>query len=372
VNGGYGYSFGNDVPQNQDAAAENSPIGNPLVTWATALKQDYSIHLAVLKKQLSLKFEYYREDRINILSKLNTVPVYVNAPLPAVNFGEVKNHGYEAVLKWIPHTGHNFSYKISGNVTFSRNKIVQQDEVHRQEPYLYRTGHPVGQPFGYIFDGYFSPNWRNNMALPTYPHTPHEGDLKYKDLNGDGVINALDQRAIGYPNYPEFSYGINLDLSYKNFHLFTLWQGAAHVSRIFSNAPYRMAFGLNGRGGYGTLKWQADGRWTEEKAASGAKISYPILTTTRTAQRRNTPSNFWINNASYIRLKNAGLSYTLPAKLFKNTSIKRLRVFVKGYDLLTFSPIKRKYGLDPERTKNGSNTAYPIVEMYNFGVHVEF
>lgn len=375
INGGYGYNFGLHIPQNAHAAAETS-IGNPFVTWATSKKQNYAIAMRLLGDRLHMKFAYFHQYRDNIISTLNVIPTYVSAPLPALNYGKVENHGFEANIGWSGHNGSVISYHIKGNVTFARNEVVYKNEVPRQEPYLYRTGHPVGQPFGYVFDRFYKPSDFNadgslkvKFANPDYVVKP--GYLKYKDLNGDGVVNRKDKRAIGYPNYPEYSFGISIGFRYKNISFTTLWQGAAHVSRMFGGAPYRNTFGRSGKGGFGTLKWQVEGAWTREKFENGGKITYPRLTTKANGQRRNMDSDFWLHSSNYIRLKNVKVSYELPASWLANTSLTHVKVYLSGYDLLTFSSLK-KYGLDPERSATEGGTVYPITEIYNLGIHVEF
>jgi TonB-linked SusC/RagA family outer membrane protein len=369
-----GYNFGYDIPQNQNAAKEGDQ-GNPDVTWETAKKQDYGIDVNFFKDQLTMRFDYFYEDRTNILSTLHTVPAYVNIPaLPPVNLGKVRNYGYEAKVNWKRSVNTDFSYQIGAHVTFARNEIVFMDEVHRQEPYLQETGHPVGQPFGYVFERYyeasdFDANGNLKAKFPQPSFSVQPGDLKYKDLNADGFVDQLDQRAIGYPSTPEFMFGGNVGFRYKNFSLITIWQGAAHVDRMFEAAPFRVAFGLAGQGSYGVFKWQADGAWTPEK---GQNAIYPRLTTKDVRRRNDMNSDFWLHDASYVRLKNAQVSYDLPSGLVKRWGFTAMQVYVNGYDLLTFSDLLKKYRLDPERASSASGIRYPLQRVINFGVHLEF
>lgn len=369
-----GYNFGYDIPQNQNAAKQGK-MGNPLVTWEKAKKQDYGINMYFFNDQLKMRFDYFYENRTDILSTLNTVPDYVNIPeLPPVNLGEVINHGYEAKVSWNHNVNPDFSFQAGAHVTYARNKIVFMDEVHRQEPYLQKTGYPVGQPFGYIFERYYEASDFDNDGnlLAKYPHPPFSvqpGDLKYRDLNADGRVDRLDQRAIGYPETPEFMFGGNLGFRYKNFSLITIWHGATHVNRMFVQAPFRIAFGLQGKGSYGVFKWQADGAWTPEK---GQSATYPRLTTTDVRRRNDMDSDFWLHDASYVRLKNAQLSYNLPANLVEKWGFTAMQVYVNGYDLLTFSSLTEKYSLDPERSSSASGIRYPLQRIFNFGIHLEF
>lgn len=369
-----GYNFGYNIPQNQNAAKQGK-TGNPDVTWEKAAKQDYGINIHLFKNQIKMQFDYFYQDRTNILSTLNTVPAYVSIPdLPPVNFGEVINKGYEAEVTWNRRVSSNFSYQIGAHVTFARNKIIYMDEVHQEEPYLQKTGYSVGQPFGAIFDRFyaasdFDANGNLKAKFPQPPYSVQPGDLKYKDLNADGFVDQLDRRAIGYPSTPEFMFGGNIGFRYKNFSLITIWQGASNVSRMFVEAPFRIAFGLQGRGDYGVFKWQADGAWTPEK---GQNATYPRLTTTDVRRRNDMDSDFWLHDATYLRLKNAQISYDLPASLVKKWVFTAMQVYVNGYDLVTFSNLLKAYKLDPERASSASGIRYPLQRVINFGVHLEF
>jgi len=356
-----GYNFGNNVPQDQTGASEGQ-IGNPLVQWETATKQNYGIDMRVLNDQLSVSFDYFFEHRDNILTTRNTIPAYVAADLPAVNIGKVENKGFEVEVKWRQRLG-AFQYHINGNVSFARNKILYMDEVPRNEPYLYRTGHAVGQRFGYVFDGYYTAADTANIAnLPDQQINAKPGDLKYKDLNGDGVIDTDDQRAIGYPEYPEYTLGANIGFNFKNFDLTMIWAGATHTSRLLSDTPYRSAFGPTGN--RGLMQWQAEKRWTPENAQNA---EYPRLTFSGKTNNMK-DSNFWMRDASYLRLKNIEIGYSLQPKMLENLGIRRLRAYINGYNLWTFSKLKIA---DPEQN-TASRSDYPIVKVYNLGLKISF
>lgn len=366
---GPGYSFGYEVPQNHPDINEGK-LGNPLVQWETAKKQNYGIDLRLLRNRLDISVDYFHENRTNILTSLNTVPDFVGANLPAVNVGKVKNQGYEAEVKWQQHVGDDFSYHIAGNVSYARNEIVYMDEVNRQESYLYRTGHPVGQPFGYIFDGFFTEqDLQEGSDVPDHPFVAKPGDLKFKDLNDDGTINSLDQKPVGYPQYPEYTLGATIGFNYKNFDFTTVWAGATHASRVLQYEPFRSAFGPSGgKGAWSTFKWQVDGAWTPEK---GQDATFPRLSTTLGQRWNKLDSDFWTKDASYLRLKNAEIGYNFSPGLLNNIGIRNMRVYVNGYNLLTFSNLN-KYSLDPEQDTKAGNTDYPVVSVYNFGINLTF
>ena len=368
-----GYNFGYDIPQDREGASEGA-LGNPGVTWETSTKQDYGIDARLFDNNLDVSLTYYHELRSDILTNLNTVPDYVAADFPAVNLGRVKNQGYEAEVSWTQQLG-DFRYSIGGNVTFTHNEILEQSEPPRNEPYLRRTGHPVGQEFGYIFDGYYTEEEiemiGNGVANPAWPVKP--GFLKFKDLNGDGVLNANDRRAVGYSeSFPEYSIGSNMRFGYKNLTLSMTWAGATNFSERIQYSPYQQPFG--GGRNFSIMKWQYEGRWTPEKAENGEEITYPRFTLSGFEQRNNKNADFWMADASYLRLKNAQLSYSLNESFLRSlgSGLKKARFYVTGYNLLTFSPMMDKYTIDPEQNATNFQSEYPVMKKFRFGIDLTF
>ncbi len=354
-----GYNFGTNNPQNQPGANEGQ-IGNPDVTWETALKQNVGLDMVVFKN-LSFSFDYFVENRRDILAFRGTVPAYVAYDLPAVNIGEVRNEGYEMDLKWIHPVSSDFQYNLRVNMSHSRNEIIFMDEVVRDEPYLYRTGHPVGQPFGYVFDRFFGENDADNPDIPDHQYELKPGDIVYKDLNGDGIVNQDDQRPIGFPNYPEYTLGLNMGFTYKNFTFSMFWAGATNTSRILGET-FRTAFGATGD--RSLLQYMADGRWTEDNAENA---TYPRLTFAG-RQNNNRTSDFYLRDASYLRLKNLEIGYNIKGRLIQNLGMKNLRVFVNGYNLITFDTLEVT---DPE-SRTGDRPLYPVNRIFNAGVRAGF
>lgn len=372
---GAGYNFGYLVPQNTGSARIGA-LGNPFVSWETSHKQNYAIDVELLNNKLSLRVDYFREDRTNILTAHHTLPVFVTAhlDLPVVNIGEVENHGYEATVKWRQSVGKDFSYFVDAHVTFARNKIVFKDEIPRKVPWLRRTGQSVGQPFGYVFDGYFTKEILKdpNSGVPKHPYVPKPGDLMFRDLNGDGVINSLDKRPVGYPKYPEYVAGATIGFRYKNFDIRTNWMGATHVGRILQYEPYRSAFGPAGRGEWSTYKWQVEDAWKQGDGHNpNDPHPYPRLSTKYGQRYNNMDADMWVIDASYLRLKNAQIGYSFSPSLLKKIGLKEMRIYVSGYDLLTFTRLKH-YSLDPEQDTKSGRTDYPVVKIYKMGINITF
>lgn len=358
-----GYSFGVNVPQYQIAAAEGR-VGNPLVTWEKSQKQDIGIDLNMLKGKIGIVADYFFEHRDNILTTRQTVPGILAITLPAVNIGIVENKGYELQLKWRDKIG-EFGYLISPNMSFARNKIQFMDEIPKKETYLLRTGNRVNQPFGYISDGFWTVDDIAHITdFPNGNYDAKPGDLRYKDLNGDGVINVDDQAPIGFPDYPEYVFGLTMEMNYKGFDLHMLWTGATNVSRAFQGS-FKLPFGPTH--GFGLMNYMADGRWTPENAATA---TYPRMSFLG-IENNTKYSDFWLRDASYARLKNVELGYSFDTQnsgFLKRVGVSGLRIYTNGYDLLTFDKLKV---IDPESVPT-ENAQYPLMKIYNFGLNVTF
>lgn len=362
-----GYNFGNDVPQNQPGATEGE-IGNPGVTWEKSRKQNYGVDIRLFNNKLDLTFDYFHEYRYDILTNLNNVPSYVSSDLPAVNVGEVENRGYEVEVEWQQQVN-DFFYSVGGHVSFARNKILDMDEVTRNEPYQQRTGEPVGQEFGWVFDGFYTEediaNFGNGVPEPTWSVKP--GFLKYKDLNGDGVVDEDDVRPIGYTKIsPEYTFGSTISLGYKNLDLSMTWAGATNISEELLQAPNRVPFGANGD--RSMRQWQWDHRWTPDKDPD--EILFPRLSIAAGQQRNQLDSDFWLIDASYIRLKNVEIGYTFRG-LSESFGAKNMRVYLNAVNPLTFSHMMSTYSIDPEQSGYRAELDYPIMKVYNFGVKLD-
>lgn len=364
----YGFNFGYNSKTMTKGALEKR-IGNPDVTWEKALKQNYGVDIHFLKSRLKMSFDYFREDRKDILISRNTVPLLTGLTkgvLPAVNMGKVKNSGYEIEVKWNDKV-RDFKYNVNANMSYSKNKIVFQDEVEPNEPYMWRTGNPVGSIFGYVADGFyqeedFQENGKLKEGMPNPMVTVKPGDIKYRDLNGDNRIDSDDQMMIGHPSRPAYTFGLNYGVEYKGFFATMNWTAAAQRSLLLENA-FREPFG-NGKI-RGLMQFHVDTRWTPETAHSATT---PRLTETNSVYNMRT-SSLWVKDASYIKLKNVTLGYRFSnSKFLKKLGMRQLAVQLTGYNLLTFDKFDI---MDPE-SQPGIADSYPIIKIYNLGVNITF
>ena len=356
---GTSYNFGVDVSGNRDGATELQ-MGNPLVSWEKAGKQNYDMDFSILDEHLSGSFDYFIEKRHDILTTRNTAPNFIAITMPVVNIGKVDNKGFELVLKW-NHSIGDFKYWINGNLSYAKNKIVYKDEIPHKYPWLYETGQSVGQPFGFIFDGFVTEADLESGKLPDHKLDLKPGDAKYKDLNGDNIIDDNDQCPIGNPIYPQLTAGITAGFEYKGFDFSMLWAGSGKVSRFIS-AGLRVPFG---GGNYGLLQYMIDDHWTPETAET-AKT--PRFSGAANANNYTRNSTLWLKDASYIRLKNVQIGYTFKGEWMKKIHLKNMRIYASGENLLTFDHLKIA---DPEATDD-KQFQYPLQMIFNIGLNLNF
>ena len=366
--------------------ARESTLGNPNVTWEKSRKQNVGVDVKALNNRLGINVDLFMEHRWDILVGTgNMVPAIFSFPQnPSINYGIVDNKGYEIILSWSDKIGNDIRYTISPNMAFTKNKIVEQLEIPPVNPYQRRTGHKVDQPFGFEFVEFYEPGkseerYRekfNYSATVPDPDDPEKtiviyfpdhqfalraGDLVLKDLNGDGKIDGNDTKAIGYTQQPEYNFGLNLSFKYKRFDLSMLWIGATNVSRPMGT-NYQEPFGSMDNGPL--LQYVADNAWTAEHPnAKLPRVSF---------QNKNHNSRFcsvYQANASYIRLKNLELGYDFDMSAW--AFIDGARVFLTGYNLLTFSQFKAN---DPESSAGeyGQWFKYPPTRVFNLGLRFSF
>lgn len=359
--GADGYRFG-DAQQIWSGFAEGF-IANPDVTWEVAKKGNIGFDLGLLNDQITLQVDAFRDIRDHILTQRRTVPYvagYAVDAVPYANLGKVKNQGVDASLEIKHATTGGLFYSVRGNFTFAKNKILENDQPIQRYPYLTEAGNPVGQPFGLEAVGLFKDQEDiDNSPLQNYS-IPRPGDIKYKDQNGDDVINDFDKVPIGYPRVPEISFGFGGTLAYKGFDFSAFFNGATRTSIFIdgrSIQPFNQGFGS------GTvLREYYDNRWTPDNPDG----HYPRVLA------GNSPNNFrqstyYQHDGSYIRLRNAEIGYTIPKHLIQRFGIETIRVFINGTNLYTWDKIKI---IDPE-SDNGIGR-YPLQQSFNLGLLVNF
>ncbi|MDR1154022.1 MAG: TonB-dependent receptor [Bacteroidales bacterium] len=358
------YLFGTGLNIQSLSGAHEKIIGNPDVTWETAVKQNYGIDMSFLNGRLSVNVDRFFEKRDNILWLRSTVPAYVSVNLPRGNIGKVDNQGYEISIKWKNRLGRNRqnTYWAGGNVSYSRNKIVYMDEIIYDYPWRQETGHRVGQNFGYVFERLYRPS--DFPEALKYNDRLKPGDAKYTDLNEDNQIDASDVKNTGYSRYPDFVFSFNAGFSYKGFDVSMLWQAATHVSKNLSGY-YRMPF--NTTANRNLMLYQYENRYVSESLTPDATFPRFHKETRNWNYDQTVTNSFWVKDASYLRLKNAEIGYRISPDFLQKTGIKNFRIFLNGTNLLTFDNL---IFIDPEET--GTDTDYPNLAIINLGINFTF
>ena len=352
---GSGYQFGTGTSWSPGAYEKS--FGNSGLSWEKSAKQNYGIDFSLFNQKLSGSIDYFYEKRTDILAKASTDPIIHAMSLPVLNLGIVSNKGVELNLKW-NHKINSFRYWTNLNVSYAKNKIVYQDEVPSEYTYTLKIGHPVGQPFGLKVRGFY---YEGMEDVADHSYVLKEGDVVYEDLNHDGKIDDNDKTAIGYPSYLLLNAGLTLGFEYKGFDFSMLWVGATKTSRVLEET-FRKPLGET----YdrSLMSHQFTDRWTPETAAT-AKLPRATIDGVKNNYR---DSELWVKDASYLRLKNIEIGYNFRLPFMPKIGMEKMRVFMTGYNLLTFDKLKIS---DPESMSSGV-PQYPVMRVINFGLNVSF
>lgn len=366
------YNFGlASNPYTSLMIVENK-IGNPELTWEKAKKMNAGIDINLFNNCLTASFDIFKEKRNNILANRSTSPMIIGANLPAYNFGEMENRGWEMDLNFRHHI-QDFHYWARFNYSFARNEIIYMDEVQKRYDYQMSTGRRKDQFFGLIFDGYYN-SWEEINALdrPKSSWSGNQlqpGDVKYVDVNQDGVIDDYDMVPIGYTPVPEIIYGFSFGAQYKGFDFSILFQGADNVSiKYFGRSMWPFAKGEE------SAKSLIKERWTQERYEAGEKITFPRLSLNPNGETDHNyrPSTLWIRDASYLRLKNLEVGYTFTGCFVKRLNLNSVRLYFNGSNLFTWTDV---VDLDPEAPSRSGNVeinTYPLQKVYNIGLNINF
>ena len=337
-------------------------LANPDITWEVSRKLDVGLSAQFLKN-FSMEAIYFQQKRSDILTTRNaSIPAisgivnpYGADPLvPSENIGKVNSEGFEGTLSY--QKPGDFSWGASGNFTFAKSKIIFIDEASGTLDYQRQTGLPLGT---YLLYNSIGLN-KTEADLKSSPQAPgaQVGDLIYLDYNQDGHITADDMVRTKYGNIPQITYGFSLNAAYKNFDVAVLFAGQAKVSQY--------VLPESGTVGNFYSSW-ADNRFNEINNPNGTypKVSERASSAVSGGLYNNT---FWLNNASFLRLKNVEIGYTLPSEVLSRLKLGGLRFYVNGFNLLTLTKVK---DYDPEGS-NGSGQFYPQQRIINVGLNLKF
>lgn len=359
---GDSYSFG-EVQNPNIVGLQQGRLANENITWEMATKYNLGLETNWLKNRLSLNADIFKEHRTDILT--NPARYLLSAGVSSLapeNLGKIDNKGFELELGWNDKAGKNLDYYVKAQYSYAHNTVLEMSEASQPYDYMLSTGHPIQQFMGYRFDGFF----KSYEQIATSPQqfglsnvTP--GDIKYKDINQDGIIDQNDQAVIGNSTVPEVTYSLSGGISFKNLSLSALLQGA-------SRSSVYMVGDLGWDNSWGNFYEEHWNRWTPETAASA---SYPRFLQKSDGNHQNYfRSDYWLRNGNYLRLKNVQIAYTFPKKALGHLPMDNIRLFANAFNLYTWDKVKR---VDPEANPDGNNGQfYPQQRIINFGLNVGF
>ena len=359
--GFFGQNIGNAKP-----GAWEATQSNPYAKWETAVKQNYGLDFNILNDHLSVSADYFIEKRRDILRTPDYLPGILGMTLPAINVNKVENKGFEIQAKWNDRIGTDFRYWANFNISFARNKIVFMNEVEQNEPWMYQTGRRINSRSMYKFWGFYDETadlrYQEEFGIPISDHgiTLQPGDA---DLNKDGKLDGNDAtRDIGFTDLPEYTAGLNLGFSWKNFDFSMQWTGAWNVDRMLSE--FRQPLGDTQN--KGLLLYQYENTWRSSEDSYTAK--FPRITATNRKNNFEKGSDLYLINASYLRLKNIEIGYNFDFPFMRKLKLNSCRMYVNGYNLLTFTAFD--WG-DPE-SRQSDRPNYPLTRVFNIGLKLGF
>ena len=381
-NGDYGYKFGPNGTKWSGYETVNMAVD---LIWEESRKQDLGIDLKLFNDDLSIVFDLFKERRENILLKReHSIPSFLgyNTSAPYGNIGIIENKGFDGPIEYNKRINKDWVIALRGNVTFNKDKWIQGELPEQKYEWMNQYGHNINGVKGYVAEGLFTQTeiddmarWESlsdaNKAITPKPFasqfgTVKAGDIKYKDLNNDGQIDAYDQTYISRGDVPTTVYGFGFTVGWKDLSVGMMFQGVAGAERVLNGSSVNP---FNGGGGSGNLYSNIGDRWTEENPDQNAfypRLSYGSETTSNINNFQK--STWWVRNMNFLRLKTLQISYNLPKPWVNKVHLKNAAVYVMGTNLFTLSRFKL---WDPElNTDNGAS--YPNTTSYSVGINFTF
>ncbi|HEX5554307.1 MAG TPA: SusC/RagA family TonB-linked outer membrane protein, partial [Chitinophagaceae bacterium] len=369
-----GAHFGTDYAYRRNGVSI-SRYANEDITWETAAKTNLGLELGLLDK-VNIQLDLYRQHRTNILMKRAYIPYTTGlSSSPQANVGEAKGKGIDLSVEYQQYFGQSFWLQARGNFTYATSAFTVYEEPNYTSRYLSHIGYSLSQQWGYIAEHLFV----DDNEIANTPHQNfgeyHPGDIKYRDVNGDGQVTTLDQVPIGYPTTPEIVYGFGFSAGYKDFDLSCFFQGLARESfwiNVNASAPFVPYYYNDDEKNSGIiyqnqlLKAIADDHWSEDNR--NVYALWPRLSATTDLLKNNSQRNTWfMRNGAFLRLKTLEFGYTLPEKMTRRWHVTKTRFYLSGTNLLTVSGFKL---WDIEM--GGDGLGYPIQKVMNIGVQISF
>ena len=358
-----GYPLGTEMSAMGNVTMENTPLANPFLTWEKAYKLNVGVDLAMFNNRLKFTADYYNDKYFDLLQNRGKSIELIGQYYPMENIGKVRRFGGDLSITYQDRVN-DFSYYVSANWSCEQSKLLYMDEQEVPEEYLRQTGRPAGAIYGLVADGFFTTREEieKSPVIDGFENI-QPGDIKYKDLNNDKVINEFDRTVIG-GDKPYSYFGIDLGFKWRGLDFSMFWQGAYNRDLYLQDWTLLEGFQANGRY-YGQAYENMLGRWTPETAESA---TFPRLTAGGNEYNRGNGwnSSFWLRSGNFIRLKDISLGYNLPDSFCNNyLGGLRLKIFVNGQNLFTKSACDL---VDPEV----GFTSYPLQRCISTGINIRF
>lgn len=358
-----GYPLGTEMSAMGTVTMENTPLANPFLTWEKAYKLNVGVDLAMFNNRLKFTADYYNDKYFDLLQNRGKSIELIGQYYPMENIGKVRRFGGDLSITYQDRVN-DFSYYVSANWSCEQSKLLYMDEQEVPEEYLRQTGRPAGAIYGLVADGFFTTREEieKSPVIEGFENI-QPGDIKYKDLNNDKVINEFDRTVIG-GDKPYSYFGIDLGFKWRGLDFSMFWQGAYNRDLYLQDWTLLEGFQANGRY-YGQAYENMLGRWTPETAESA---TFPRLTAGGNEYNRGNGwnSSFWLRSGNFIRLKDISLGYNLPDSFCNNyLGGLRLKIFVNGQNLFTKSACDL---VDPEV----GFTSYPLQRCISTGINIRF
>ncbi|WP_270089068.1 TonB-dependent receptor [Sphingobacterium sp. SYP-B4668] len=360
IGGVGGYFYGRERDNNIGGLDITEYASN--ASWEIETNWNLGLELGLLKNSLQIDLDYFNRDRENIFLNRASVPESAGFRSNLLgNLGETNARGLDASMNYNTQFG-AFSTMIRGTFTYSKNKVIENDQPIQPYPHMERRGHAIGQRFGYIVDGFYTQQEIDDPSVARTVGVVQAGDLKFKDLNEDGLIDGMDYAAIGKSDIPQIVYGFGTTIGYKGFSLGAFFQGVGRTDFYMSNRFMPFLEGT-ARGG---LYENITDRWTEDNPRQDA--FYPRLSHGNLNQNYSSTNSHWLMDGSFLRLKTLDFGYTIPPSIFQKYGVSNMRVYFVGYNLWTISSFKM---YDPE-LGNGDGLKYPNIKTFSMGLNLTF
>jgi hypothetical protein len=323
---------------------------------------NFGIDFSLFRHKLDGSIEIYNKDTDGILRAVNYSHQVGNLTGPTTNVGSMNNKGIEILLNYREQKG-DFSYEAGASFAYNKNRVTN---LNGQEiisgRYITKEGHPVNSYYIYEAEPGFFQSQEEIDAHAFQNVATKPGFIKYKNQNpeDDNLINAKD-RVVVHGVVPEYTYAFNLGIGYNGFDLMAFFQG---VGKVYTYTQHNISYPFYNGAGF-QKEWETDA-WTPDNP--NARL--PILTTSTGNTLNFENSTFWLQDASYLRLKNLQIGYSFPSKILRKIYMKNLKIFVNGQNLLTFTKMRN---WDPEKNLTQDNIfAYPTIRIYSAGINVTF